>query len=346
MDNQRHFETSAHFPASNESPIDCYWRRFVILCFCLCAVTSPAAQVNGWSKELKLAIRSNDVTKVIRIFASNSLTPSVTLDDNLATPLHLASLAGSREVTDWLIGRGAPVDAATAQQGHTPLIVAAGRGQVEVAKLLIEHSAKIDRKDSAGITALMWAIRQNQTPMAEFLIRQGADINVSANNGKDALMMAAEQGSVPLVLELIAKGANLSRTNAAGNDVLIEAAEAGHGEVVRVLLKKGASLNQQNTEGWTGLMKAAALGHLDVVKALCDAGASHSGKNKFGRTALDYAKGIPGTADLKTGEDFDKAVEKKVFDSDELYYVMARKRADNDYEAIVKLLTDYSKQPR
>jgi ankyrin repeat protein len=343
---QRHPEIRTNLPAQNELRVSCWWGRLVILCFFLSCFTLLAAQSDSWNKELRLAIRSNDVARVAAIFASNSLPLSVTMDDNSVTPLHLASLVGSREVAAWLIGQGARVDAATAEQGHTPLIIAAGRGQVEVAKLLLEHSAKIDEKDSAGLTPLLWAIHQDQTPMAEYLIRQGADINAGANIGRSALMMAAERGSVPLVAELIAKGANVNHTNAVGSDALIEAAEAGHAEVVRLLLQKGGSSNRQNDEGWTGLMKAAALGHLDVVKALCEARADQSKKNKFGRTAMDYAKGIPGTAELKTGEDLDKAVEKKVFSSEELYYVMARKRSDIDYGAIIKMLADYSQRPK
>ncbi|HWX20542.1 MAG TPA: ankyrin repeat domain-containing protein [Candidatus Binatia bacterium] len=323
-----------------------WWRRLVILCFCFSCFKPLAAQNANWKQELRLAIRSNDVAKVTAILTSNSLPPGVTLDDNSVTPLHLAALMGSSEVASWLINKGARVDAATAEQGHTPLIVAAGRGQVEVAKLLIERSAKVDQKDSAGLTPLLWAIQQGQTAMADYLIRQGADINAAANIGRSALMMAAERGSVPLVTELIARGANLNHTNEAGNDALIEAAEAGHADVVRVLLQKGGSINRQNAEGWTGLMKAAALGYFDAVKALCEAGADQSKKNKFGRTALDYAKGIPGTNEFKTSDDFDKAVEKKVFSSEELYYVMARKRPGIDYDVIVKLLREYSQRPK
>lgn len=170
-----------------------WWRRLFISCFCASCFTLLAAQNANWNQELRLAIRSNDVAKVAAILASNSLPPGITLDENSVTPLHLASLMGSREVASWLLGKGARVDAATAEQGHTPLIIAAGRGQVEVAKLLLEHSAKIDQKDSAGLTPLLWAIYQGQTAMAEYLIRQGADINATANIGRSALMMAAER---------------------------------------------------------------------------------------------------------------------------------------------------------
>jgi ankyrin repeat protein len=311
----------------------------------VCAM-SAAAQGSYWKDALKAAIRSNDVAEVGAILSSNSLPPGVTLDDNSVTPLHLASLMGSREVASWLLGKGAPVDATTVEQGHTPLIIAAGRGHLGIAKLLLEHFAGIDHKDSAGLTPLLWAIHQDQPAMAEYLIRQGADINAVASIGRSALMMAAEKGSVPLVTELIAKGANVNHTNEVGNDALIEAAEAGHADVVRVLLQKGGSTNRQNADGWTGLMKAAALGHFDVAKALCEAGAEQSKKNKFGRTAMDYAKGISGTTELKTGEDFDKAVETKVLNSEELYYVMARKRTSIDYGAIVKLLAQYSQRSK
>src|SRR4051812_37031528 len=132
MDIQRYPEIRRNLPVSNGMRFCCWCGWFVILCFCLWCFTPLAAQNDIWKKELKLAIRSNDVTKVTVIFSSNSLPPSVTLDDNLMTPLHLASITGSREVAAWLIGQGAPVDAATAEQGHTPLIIAAGRGQAEV----------------------------------------------------------------------------------------------------------------------------------------------------------------------------------------------------------------------
>src|SRR5262249_28988840 len=158
------------------------------------------------------------------------------------------------------------------------------------------------------------------------LIQKGADINATA--GRSPLMVAAERGSIPLVTQLIAKGAKINQTNEAGNDALIDAAVEGHADVVRLLLQKGGSFNRQNAEGWTALMKAAAMGHLDVVKALCEAGADQSRKNKFGRTAMDYAKGIPGTAELKKLDDLTEAVEKNVFSSEELYYVMARRRSN------------------
>jgi hypothetical protein len=48
----------------------------------------------------------------------------------------------------------------------------------------------------------------------------------------------------------------------------------------------------------------------------------------------------------KTGEDLDRAVEKKVFSSEELHYVMARKRSSVDYGAIAKLLAKYDQRPK
>jgi ankyrin repeat protein len=297
-----------------------------------------------WKRELRLAIRSDDADKVAAILSSNALAPGVVLDGNSVTLLHLASQSGSREVADWLVVNGARVDAVTTAQGHTPLIVAAGCGHLEIVKLLLEHSAEIDHKDSAGLTPLLWAVHQDQAVVAEYLIRRGADINTSADNGRCALMMAAERGSVALVKELLARGANVNQTNEVGNDALIEAAEAGHADVVRMLLQKSGSINRQNAEGWTGLMKAAALGHVDVVKVLCDAGTDEKKQNKFGRTALDYANGLPGTSELATVEDFDKAIEKKVFKPEEHYYVIARKRTGIDYGAIVKLLEKHSQR--
>src|SRR3954465_13100028 len=167
-------------------------RDIFILCLCWSCLTPRAAVQNAnWKQELRLAIRTNDVAKVATIFTKTSLPPTVTLDDNLVTPLHLASVAGSREVATWLLDQGATVDAATTEQGHTPLIIAAGSGRIDIVKLLLERSAKINHKDSAGLTPLLWAIHQDRSSVAEYMIRQGADINANANNGRSALMMAA-----------------------------------------------------------------------------------------------------------------------------------------------------------
>jgi len=252
----------------------------------------------------------------------------------------MACTRGRLEIAKFLVQRGAEINRHDSR-GNTPLILACARGHLDTAKFLIEQGANMNYEDPYAATALTRAIQLDQPSVAEYLVAHGANVNVSFANGRNALRVACEHGNVSLVRALIEKGADLSATNAAA--ALIEAATEGRTEVVSLLVQKAAPLDLQNEEGWTALMKSAALGHPKTVQTLCDAGADPSKRNRFERTALDYARGIPGTEGLATGEEIGKAQEKGGFHQDELFYVLARRQAGcgPKYDRIAKMLEEY-----
>ena len=57
------------------------------------------------------------------------------------TPLHIAAVAGQKEVVELLIAKGADVNAKTIA-GRTPLYVAAQKGHKDVIELLKKHGAR------------------------------------------------------------------------------------------------------------------------------------------------------------------------------------------------------------
>jgi ankyrin repeat protein len=63
-----------------------------------------------------------------------------TLDDNLSTPLRIASSEGWLEVARLLLSHGANVDEKD-KQGRTPFQVASSKGHVEMMKLLLDHGS-------------------------------------------------------------------------------------------------------------------------------------------------------------------------------------------------------------
>ena len=61
---------------------------------------------------------------------------------------------------------------------HTPLHTAAANNSVDVAQLLIDAGASIDKLDKDGLAPLHIAAENNALEIAYLLIEKGADIDV------------------------------------------------------------------------------------------------------------------------------------------------------------------------
>ncbi len=58
-------------------------------------------------------------------------------------------------------------------------MTAARAGNVEAVKLLLDHGAEVNAKESwRGQTALMWATAENHPAVVQVLVDHGADVNV------------------------------------------------------------------------------------------------------------------------------------------------------------------------
>lgn len=71
-----------------------------------------------------------------------------------------------KEIITWLIGRGVALDAQTKIEGHTALMVATGSHLLDIARLLLDRGASLNKTDNGisavdgkGQTALMMAKR-------------------------------------------------------------------------------------------------------------------------------------------------------------------------------------------
>jgi len=78
---------------------------------------------------------------------------------------------------DRLLKAGADANA-SGPEGETSLMTVAHTGNVEAAKVLLAHGAKVDARESwRGQTALMWAAGQSHPAMMRELLAHGADVN-------------------------------------------------------------------------------------------------------------------------------------------------------------------------
>jgi ankyrin repeat protein len=89
-----------------------------------------------------------------------------------ATLLHLAVGQNHKDLTEFLLDRGADVNALTTDR-LTPLHMAAQNGNLEIVQLLLRKKAKIDAVDSKGWTPLDRARKWRHPEVTDFLIREG-----------------------------------------------------------------------------------------------------------------------------------------------------------------------------
>ncbi|MDB4808150.1 ankyrin repeat domain-containing protein [Verrucomicrobia bacterium] len=92
----------------------------------------------------------------------------------LGISIHDATRTGDIEVVKQHIAAGTDVNAKTALDKWTPLLLAAWYGHKEIADLFIANGADVNANGADGRTPLDWAIKYKRTETADLLCKHGA----------------------------------------------------------------------------------------------------------------------------------------------------------------------------
>ena len=176
----------------------------------------------------------------------------------------------------------------------TPLLYAARDGNLEMAHLLVEAKADVNRPSANGTGPMVVAITNNHIELAMFLLEHGADVNAADTFYKRTPLYAAiemrnldyvrdtapplpdRRDPMELIMALVARGANPNAranttpfrgfmqvsanwANFDGQTPFLRAALSGDITLMRYLLEHGADPNLGANDGATPLMAAAGI---------------------------------------------------------------------------------------
>ncbi|MDD9900692.1 MAG: ankyrin repeat domain-containing protein [Alphaproteobacteria bacterium] len=217
-------------------------------------------------------------------------------------PLYDACMkAGSTAAARILLEHGAKADFACNHSGKTLLMLLARNSfhetSIDIARLLLDHGADVNKSNAFGYTALFYAAEEEQHKdpqvaghMINVLLERGADIEHRTWGERETpLLYALRSGYAYSSRRLLKNGANVNVVSDGGTTPLMSALCSMDAGMVNLLIKNSANMDAQDEHGDTALIIAAQLENTYFLETLLKNGAHINTKNKDGKTALDYA---------------------------------------------------------
>lgn len=166
------------------------------------------------------------------------------VDGGGRTALHWASEKGQIDSAKVLLQHGWKVDSVDID-GSTALNVAANRGHISLVHLLVERGADIEHLDQSDQTPLLNAASNGETSSVEALLRLGAKIDVVGKDNRNVLHWGARNRS-PKMIELLSLQCDIRTLNFCDNTnmtPLLLAMIHQNEEVADLLIKNGYNVN-------------------------------------------------------------------------------------------------------
>ena len=193
-------------------------------------------------------------------------------ESDLALTGHAQKIVLVEELVAWDDVNGFQLDERAGVEGNTALIRAAGDGNLDHMRVLLDAGCNINVADTRNhFTALHMAVCSSNPRCAELLIRRRADLECRTKNDETPLITACRHGDAECVRVLLTAGANVMAVmKANGASGLCLAAQNGHPDVVVILCERGgeAILEQTDNKNCTALVSAVRYKHTAIVRMM------------------------------------------------------------------------------
>lgn len=141
-------------------------------------------------------------------------------------------------------------------------------GTVEDLKIVMDKNPEvINTKNENGFTPLILACYKGNIAVAKFLIENSKTINTSSDMGT-ALMAATYKGQVELVQLLLEKNANPNIADSNGTTPLIYAVMSRNTNIISLLLKYKADKAHRDKDGKTAFEFAVFSENQEIINQL------------------------------------------------------------------------------
>lgn len=175
----------------------------------LCIAASAFFSAHAGSFEDFFAYLRNDNAAGVSGLLERGFDPN-TKDEKGQPGLVIAARERSLKAARALLALPATDVNALNASGESALMIAALKGDVEGATLLLARGAQVNKP---GWTPLHYAATGPEPALVRLLIERGADVDARSPNGTTPLMMAAQYGSEDNVKVLLERGADPKRRN-------------------------------------------------------------------------------------------------------------------------------------
>jgi ankyrin repeat protein len=240
-----------------------------VVCFTMLFMTA-----GSYAGEIHEAAAVGDLDKV-RALIEADLTLVESRDGRGCTPLYIACIRHQVAVAHFLIDNGADVNARN-NGNQTPLHAANGvYGQdVDLIKRLIAKGANVNAQGSRGETPLHWAAARGNLTVAKLLMDNDADPSAYDQAFGTVLQHAINQSHPQMAKLLIENGAKLNQKDPSGRTELHLAAINGYADLTRILIENSAGIHAVDRHNRTALYYTAKHGYRSVADILVAAGAN------------------------------------------------------------------------